>query len=380
MPPIAVPQPILLIGFTGRLLAELAVRAGFRVTALDYFGDLDLRALCPSLSLRHDFGGQAYSAAALAAAARAVQAPAVVYGASFENHPALVAELAAGRLLLGNTPETLARVRDPFELARALRDGGFSVPATHPAEAAPSPSGGRRWLWKPLASGGGHAVRAWTGGPAPAGGVLQERLSGMVGSAAFVADGRRARLLGLTEQLVGRRAFGAARFRYCGNLCPPRLPAAERRALARQALAVVSRLTAVFGLRGVNGLDFVWRRGRLWTLEVNPRPTAALELLDPGRPGALFTAHVRGCLGRLPPPLALPSRPARGKAVLFAPAQVRAGDTRAWAARGRRDVPHPGETIDRGHPICTVLAAAATPEACLAALRRAARAVRQELL
>jgi predicted ATP-grasp superfamily ATP-dependent carboligase len=376
------PQPILLVGYTARLLAELAARAGFQVVALDYFGDLDLRALCPSRSLLRDFGGQAYSPAALAAAARAVEAPAVVYGASFENHPDLVAKLAHGRLLLGNTPATLARVRDPLQLAQALRSGSFNFPSAHLAEGGPPPAARRRWLWKPLASGGGHAVRAWRGGPVPAGGVFQERLPGMVGSAAFASDGRRALLLGLTEQLVGRRAFGAAGFRYCGNLCPPRLPAAERQALARQAQAVISHLTAAFGLRGVNGLDFAWHRRQLWTLEVNPRPTAALEVLDAAWPGGLFAIHVRACQGRLPPRAPAspaPGAPARGKAILFATADVRVGDTGDWAARGRRDVPHPGERIGRGHPICTVLASAATPEACLAALRRKAAAVYREL-
>ena len=90
------PQPILLTGFTARMLAELAVRAGYSVLALDYFGDSDLQALCPSVSLLRDFAGKAYNPAALAEAATALDAPAVVYNASFENHPALVAQLANG--------------------------------------------------------------------------------------------------------------------------------------------------------------------------------------------------------------------------------------------------------------------------------------------
>ncbi len=380
MPPLtAVPQPILLIGYTARQLAELATRAGFAVTALDYFGDADLRALCPSRSLRHDLGGQAYSAAALTDAARAVPARAVVYGASFENHPDLVAELARGRELLGNTPATLARVRDPGELAAVLRAGGFRWPETRLAGGPPPPRR-QRWLWKPLHSGGGHGVRPWRGGPAPAAGLLQRQLGGMVASAAFVADGRRAVVLGLTEQLIGRRAFGAAGFRYCGNLSPPRLRPGERAALAAQAQAVAAHLTAVFGLRGVNGLDFVWHQQELWTLEVNPRPSASLELFDADRPGSVFAAHVRACQGRLPPPTPVPVQPARGKAILFAPADVRVGDTTGWTVLGRRDIPHPGERIARGHPICTLMAEAASPDACLAALRRKAAAVRHSLL
>ena len=68
--------------------------------------------MCPSVSLLRDFAGKAYSPAALAKAARSLTAPAVTYCASFENHPALVAELAQGRQLIGNGPETLAAESD----------------------------------------------------------------------------------------------------------------------------------------------------------------------------------------------------------------------------------------------------------------------------
>ena len=94
-------EPILLVGYTMRMLAELATQAGYTVIALDYFGDSDLRAIAPSVSLLRDFAGAAYDPAALVSAARTLAAPAVAYGASFENHPALVAQLAEGRQLLG---------------------------------------------------------------------------------------------------------------------------------------------------------------------------------------------------------------------------------------------------------------------------------------
>ena len=44
-----------------------------------------------------------------------------------------------------------------------------------------------------------------------------------------------------------------------------------------------------------------------------------------------------------------------------------------------RDVPHPGERIAAGHPICTVVATAATPEEALAGLEEQAARLRAEL-
>ena len=213
----------------------------------------------------------------------------------------------------------------------------------------------------------------------PKGGVLQEQVPGMVGSAAFVADGRRAVVLGLTEQLVGRRTFGATGFRYCGNLLPPRLPVDERETLLREVRDIVNCLTTTFGLQGLNGLDFVWHEGRVWTLEVNPRPTASMELMNAAYDVRVFDAHVRAFEGQLPSfdlERAMVSAPAAGKAVLYAPQDVVLGDTSGWAACGLRDIPHPGERIRKGHPVCTILVTGTTPTVCLRKLRARATELR----
>jgi predicted ATP-grasp superfamily ATP-dependent carboligase len=361
------------------MLAELAVKAGYEVLALDYFGDYDLQALCPSVSLLRNFAGKAYSPGALAQAAHSLDAPAVVYGASFENHPELVASLSAGRELIGNPPDVLARVRDPLLLEEALRAGGFAFPRTVPVEADARPEhlpDGVPLLWKPLLTGGGHGVRTWRPGqPIPGRGILQERVPGVVCSAVFAANGEEAVVLGLTEQLVGQRAFGASGFRYCGNLVPPR-----QAAMLAEARRLASHLARSFGLRGVNGFDFVWNLGRIWTLEVNPRPSAPLELIDSLYNLRTFDLHVRACSGELPDfdlAAAMNSGDhAAGKAILFAGEDVVLGDTSEWPLRGIRDVPHPGERIEAPHPICTLIESGRTPEACLGHLRAKAGEVR----
>ena len=136
------PQPILLAGVSIRMLAELAVKAGYQVTALDYFGDVDLEAICPTRSLRRDYGS-GYSAEALANASQDIPAPSVVYGASLENHPAAVTRLMRDRLLLGNAPEVLEPVRDPDRIAAVLSEKGFPFPQTV-AAARPPDLGTRR--------------------------------------------------------------------------------------------------------------------------------------------------------------------------------------------------------------------------------------------
>ena len=102
---------VLLTGLTARAIAESAVRADCDVVTVDYFGDLDTKRLCPNVSLRER--GCGYSAAALARVARELPYDAVAYGGGLENHPEAVEALAEGKVLLGNAPETLRRVRDP---------------------------------------------------------------------------------------------------------------------------------------------------------------------------------------------------------------------------------------------------------------------------
>jgi predicted ATP-grasp superfamily ATP-dependent carboligase len=352
------------------MLADLAMRDGHRAAAFDLFGDLDLRqggarVVAPP-------GG---TLTALVDAAVQVPARGVIYGASFENHPGLVARLAERHALLGNGPRTLRAVGDPQRLAAALRDAGLPYPRTFAA--APDDRSGR-WLRKPLRGGGGTRVRAWRGGALPAGAVVQERIDGVACSAAAVADGVDAVVLGLTEQLVGRREFGVRGYRWCGNVVPPRLPVGEREALLGQARAICSSLAAAFSLRGLFGVDFVWDGERAWTIEVNPRPTASLEAIEAASGVGIIDAHLRACGGELPAVQGMRAG-AAGKAVLFATEDVVVGDTVGWLERGVRDVPHPGERIAAGHPICTLVVVAATAQDVLDELEEQAARLRAEL-
>ena len=355
------------------MLADLALRDGQRVVAFDLFGDLDLRRSAERVVTPSELGGGGLSA--LVRAAGMETASGVVYGAGFENHPALVARLAARHALLGNAPETLRAVRDPARVGAALRDAGLPYPPTF--STAPSePS--RRWLRKPLRGGGGTRVHEWRGGALPAGAFVQEHIDGLACSAAAVGDGEAAVVLGLTEQLVGRRAFGARGYRWCGNLVPPRLPAGEQEALLGQARAICSCLARTFALRGLFGVDVMWDGERAWTVEVNPRPTASLEAIEAVYGVGVFGAHLRACAGELP--RTEPERlGAAGKAVVFATEKVVVGDSVQWLERGVRDVPRAGERIAAGRPVCTVVTTAPTPEDALAGLEEQAARLRAEL-
>ncbi len=355
-------RPTLVVGVSTRAIAESARRAGHDVTTIDAFGDLDQKALCPNVSLRER--GLSYSATAFLELARDLAYDAVVYAGGLENHPSVVAELARGRVLLGNAPDVLEKVRDPRCLFATLASDGFAVPAIV-AEGTPAPSS-TTWLCKPVRSGGGRGIRWWRGGRLPPHHILQEYVEGRPGSASFVADGTRSVLLGATRQLPGPR-----RFLYGGNLFPLDVPAAT----VEEIRSIAGVLTRAFGLRGVNGFDFVLRGARPVIVEVNPRYCASMELMERATGCSIFALHVEACQGRLPatPPAAPPG--VWGKRIVYAPDALRVGDTSAWLARGWRDVPVSGQAFAAGQPICTALACAPTAAECERRLVAEAEAV-----
>ena len=389
---------VLLAGVSTRAAAESAARAGFVVTAIDAFGDLDQHPSVRCLSLQRDF-----TADAAARAARSIECDAVAYLSSFENHLRAVSTLAAGRALWGNTPAVLRRVRDPMLVTRALRRRGIAAPAVCVVSGFPPPlrfgearrsatrEGGSRtegrWLVKPLASGGGHRVRPWRCTTRlPRGCYLQELVDGTPGSVVFVAAGGRAVPLGVSRQLVGEHSFGVTGYRYCGNILVGAGDAGDA-ALVKRACALAHAVAAEFGVVGVNGVDFVARDGFPYAIEVNPRWSASMELVERAYGLSVFGAHAAACTaGALPEFDLMRARRgegAVGKAVVFARRDVAVGDTRAWlpgdAAASVRDIPHPNQRIAAGRPVCTVFATGRDAVSCHRALVRRAERVYAEL-
>lgn len=369
-------ERVLIVGISTRAFAESASRAGYSCLSVDAFGDLDQKARVENLGLVRDLH-RPYSAAAAVAAGRSLDAASAAYVANLENHPLAVRRLAQGRELLGNSPSTLARARDFRGLAAAVRRAGGRVPVTSSEGPARRSRAGRRWLRKPMRGGGGDGVREWKPGTrVGARELVQERVDGVLASVAFVADGRRALVLGLSRGLAGDPAFGARDYRYCGSIHP--FPAAP--ALVARVEAIAQATTRAFGLVGLNGIDLIVRDGEAFVLELNPRYSASMELIDRGGRLNVFEAHAAACRGALPTSEPGPPPEVLGKAVLWARRPMTVGDTRGWLARDDvRDIPFPGERIQPGHPICTVFARGPDDLTCYGRLVAAAAAVERQL-
>jgi predicted ATP-grasp superfamily ATP-dependent carboligase len=357
---------VLIAGVTTRALAVSAARAGYRVTAIDAFGDLDLREVAEVVVARPARPGMAYGPLQAAAAGDRVAAGLAAYTSNFENYPPAVRRLARGRRLLGNTPETLAAVRNPIAVSQMLRRCGVTGPETRSRPPAVT-SAGDRWLMKPRRSGGGHGIALWAPGQrVPRSMYLQQEIDGTPGSVSFAADGASIAVLGFSRQLVGDVRLGGRGYRYCGSILGnDQTKLFPRQAeLLERAARLAAAVTREFRLVGLNGVDFVARRGIPYPIEINPRFSASMELIERARRISMFQIHTEACQGRLP---AIPQNDAMlfGKGIVFARRDTCIPADRRWTRqRWMADIPHEGEYIRRGRPICTVFASARTAAAC----------------
>jgi predicted ATP-grasp superfamily ATP-dependent carboligase len=368
--------PILILGASARAAAFSARRAGLRTIAADLFADRDLRGLGPAGRIAAaDYPG--------GLAERSASAPSCpwIYTGGLENHPDLVARIARQRPLWGNDGPVLRAVRDPIALATILRRAGFPCPAAR-LDATGLPRDGS-WLVKPLGSAGGWGIvplgaEAGEGGPIEAPRYYQERLDGPSLGAVFVAarggGESRVALAGVTRQWIGRRGCP---FAYVGSLGP--WPIAPR---VRARIDALGRALAdAFGLVGLFGVDLILRDGEPWPLEVNPRYTASVEVLELALGRPLLAEHARACDPDAAVAPASPGPRGRprwvGKRIVFAPTRCRFPgvadpaaavdpfDVPRWA-----DLPDPGAHFEAGEPVLTLFTQGPTAADCRLLLRQ----------
>lgn len=340
------PQKLLLVSGSARLLAQSAARAGIHAVALDHYADADTRAATADVMAIPEPGGDFDPLRLLTAAARLAPPGAypLVYGSGLDSSPDLLDALAQGREVIGNSPAIQRLFRVPSRFFQLLSACGIPHPEIrhdHPPDPA-------NWVIKSGCSEGGKRVRFCAHVQAGADEYYQRRLNGPALSALFLADGRGATILGfntlLTVELPGQP------FLFIGAINQTQLDDSQR----QQIHCTVARLVEVSGLVGLNSLDFMLDAvGGLLVIEVNARPSATMALYDDDYPEGLLAAHIRACLGRLP--VDIPPPPVRAFRVLSAPKRVTAHPGLNWP-NWCADVPAIGTIIETGQPVCTLKA------------------------
>jgi predicted ATP-grasp superfamily ATP-dependent carboligase len=220
--------------------------------------------------------------------------------------------------------------------------------------------------------------------------IWQRYTAGIPLSASFCFSAEATRLLGVSRQLIGEPWCHAGPFAWCGAVA---LHAAGGRTETDPLIASLERLGSVLAERfrpvGLVGVDLVVDAGESITvIEVNPRPTASMELFERSGAGSMAGSHLAACGYAPPSGIAIEQplpRPAWNwaTAVLFAsqPTPVSqpmierlTRETSPWSQAdcgwpALADIPRPGQTIAAGAPVVTIFAAAPTTDDALNRLR-----------
>ena len=367
----------LIAALSGRGLAAAAARAGHGVFVLDLFNDSDLAALArESAPVEADADG-GFDGNSLLGEARKLkcgEAP-LVFGAGFEDRPELLRRLAEGRTLCGNSPQTLARIKDPGDFFAVLDGLGISHPQT---SLIPPENSLEGWLVKPVGGSGGRHIReVWEMDPPTKSVYYQRELAGRAVSLLFLGDGKRICALGLSEQFPAP-FLPEHPFRFGFAVTLPDGDAALMTGLTRTATA----LTEIYGLVGLNSLDALMdEAGEVHVLEVNPRPGATLDLFDPLAGTSLFDLHVAAMAGNLPHDSEIPREQVdvfRACGILYADTSFHMGEGMNWPVWSA-DRPRGGTAFAIGDPICTIFAEGSTPTQAMEFIAERAGALRNDL-
>lgn len=364
----------LIIATSGRALAQSAVNAGWRCSVLDCFADRDTQVLAERTLALPDASELALDSRRLVDSALRFAPPhsvdALVCGSGFEHCPELLQELGHHYKPYGNSADTVRRLKDPRQLSALFAQIGVA----HPDIAFRMPADPAAWLVKRAAAAGGLHVQ-WADEASDCTArddrYFQRFVAGRACSVLFLADGTRSRILGFNEMLSG--GCTGFPFAYRGAIAGVSIePGMER-----QIAAALDRLVAETGLCGLNGMDFIITDGGYSALEINPRPTATLDLFDTPQQRHLFQAHVDACEGILPDGARTDATVMRGHAIVYARDPL-ALDTDWQVPKWCADLPV-ATSIAAGAPLCTIHAAADSTARVAALLHEREIALRAQL-
>ncbi len=370
---------ILIIGGSTRAAADSVRRAGWEPVCADLFADQDLRMTAEVITVQNYPNSLPDDVAH-------VRADGWFYCGALENSPKLLERiLKKGNFigpLLGTSPDGLGMLRNPVWLAKTLAGVGLKSLSVASQSFPPEPNG--TWLQKPLASAGGRMIRVWDESaaqiPFPEPHYFQQIAAGIGASVIFRVDSGNIEWLGSARELEAPiESAPPTAFSYCGSFGPiDELLVPVEAKLRKIIQALVEQVPS---LKGFVGLDFRFQGDEVWLVEVNPRYTASIEVLELSLGRSLLNPQMSaGQSDTVPFALAEKSSSTShlslvvnhqnlnqtrivAKQILYASESFIAPDLRhfvnaidPWTIPLMADIPVPGTFVERGWPICTVLA------------------------
>lgn len=345
---------LIIVAISSRIYVQAAVRAGFKVIAIDAFTDIDTQKLAQAsyrLTLQDGrINGQ--QLLKIIDSLPLMEVCGLCYGAGFEDNPELLTQLQRRLPLLGNTDDSVRRSKDPQQFFAACARLGIPHPETRLTPPADSAS----WLQKSVGASGGAHVQSPSFATDTSAYYYQRQLAGQPMSCLFLADTRTAQVLGFNQQW--QQGSGPMPYRYVGAVGGIK----PRKLTKNNIINYINKLTQEFGLKGLNSLDYLDNNGQLHVLELNPRLSASLALYTNAQ-AELMRMHVQCCQSGSSSACLLPltqmvADDNQAEYIVYAGTDVTISQQKwpDWV----RDLPLPGTHIEADAPICSVTATAAS--------------------
>ncbi len=335
-----IPEYILIVASSGRMLAQAAKNAGMKPLVIDLFADLDTQCYAEafkqvsSLAEKHltpavDYFIEHYAVVH------------IIYGSGFEYYPESLRYLGSRLLVLGNPPDTFAKLHDKPVFFSSLDQLNIPFPDVRFC----APDAADNWLVKPMQGQGGLGIKRYhlkdDIDPAV---YWQKYQAGTQHSVLFLADGTDIQVIGFNTQWIVPLSENQE-FLFSGIINNCDLLDMQK----KRVTDWLKKLVPEFGLKGLNSLDFIQASDKSFVLEINPRPSASMQLYDVD----LLTGHIKASQGELTDYCCHTGY--TGYQIVYAMQDVVIPDGFEWP-EGCMDLPESGMICRTGQPICSIIA------------------------
>lgn len=273
---------IVILGASCRAAAQRAAKAGYQPHAFDLFADRDLIECAQTGQLDTLDGSE-----------KQWRDPCwnkttMLLAGGMEHRPELVDRLRSHDLRCGVTGWMLRELRSIANWQSWALSQGIGFPETRFSRPSrilpndqPTVSNDEQWLRKRTNGAGGIGLRIephsnHTAHDDEPQHYWQRRLDGIPIGVSFLSDAVRNHTLGAVLSLSQEDIWGPEPYSYRGSIGPVALPSVVLNQLDRFGDVVRREV----GHRGLWQADFILSEDRLSLLEINPRWSASMELLD----------------------------------------------------------------------------------------------------
>lgn len=280
-------QYVLVVAYSGRMLAQAASQNGFLPIVIDVCSDEDTHGYSQAV-YRVKSLATCYLIPAVKLVMTRYPVYAVVYGSGLERYPDSLYWLADSLVLLGNKPSVNDKVSHKKQCFAELNTLEIPFPAVSFGNDAPDAN----WLFKPMRGHGGLGiVKADKRNKVKqVAGYWQKYQAGVPHSVLFVANGASYRIVGFNQQWV-IKLDDQNEFIFSGVINKTHISAQQKKMLETW----VGKLVIKYALQGLNSLDFIQDKTECYFLEINTRPPASMQLYET----EIFSQHVNACYGEL---------------------------------------------------------------------------------